>query len=70
MRTVRKDDLARQRHLLDGLLTAQGISTFAIVYPARVTNTSLQSHKLDACTRDSVLADDTLLPDVISRCKR
>ena len=33
MRSVRKDDMIRQRHLRDGFLKAQGTSTFAIVNP-------------------------------------
>ena len=31
MRSVRKDDIIRQRHLPDGFLKTQGTSTFAIV---------------------------------------
>ena len=33
MRSVRMDDMIRQRHLRDGFLKAQGTSTFAIVNP-------------------------------------
>ena len=33
VRSVRRDDIIRQRHLPDGLLKAQGTSTFAIVNP-------------------------------------
>ena len=33
MRSVRKDDIIRQRHLPDGFLKTQGTSTFAIVSP-------------------------------------
>ena len=33
MRSVRKDDIIRQRHLPEGVLKAQGKSTFAIVSP-------------------------------------
>ena len=33
VRSVRKDDMRHQGHLLDGLLTAQGTSTFVIVNP-------------------------------------
>ena len=33
MRSVRMDDLIRQRHLRDGFLKAQGRPTFAIVNP-------------------------------------
>ena len=33
MRSVRKDDIIRQRHLPDGVLKAQGKSAFAIVNP-------------------------------------
>ena len=33
MRSVRKDDNLRERHLPDGFLKTQGTSTFAIVNP-------------------------------------
>ena len=33
MRSVRMNDMIRQRHLRDGFLKAQGTSTFAIVNP-------------------------------------
>ena len=33
MRSVRKDDIIRQRHLPDGFMKTQGTSTFAIVSP-------------------------------------
>ena len=33
MRSVRMDDMVRQRHLRDGFLKAQGTSTFAILNP-------------------------------------
>ena len=33
MRSVRKDNTIRQRHLPDGFLKTQGTSTFAIVSP-------------------------------------
>ena len=33
MRSVRMDDMIRQRHLRDGFLKAQGTTTFAIVNP-------------------------------------
>ena len=33
MRSVRMNDIIRQRHLRDGFLKAQGMSTFAIVNP-------------------------------------
>ena len=33
MRSVRMDDMIRQRHLRDGFSKAQGTSTFAIVNP-------------------------------------
>ena len=33
VRCVRKDDIIRQRLVSDGVLKAQGISTFAIVNP-------------------------------------
>ena len=33
VRSVRKDDIIRQRHLPDGILKTQGTSAFAIVNP-------------------------------------
>ena len=33
MRSVRTDDMIRQRHLRDGFLKAKGTSTFAMVNP-------------------------------------
>ena len=33
IRSVRMDDMVRQRHLRDGFLKAQGTSTFVIVNP-------------------------------------
>ena len=41
MRSVHMDDMIRQRHLRDGFLKAQGMSTFVIVNPEcpdKVTN--------------------------------
>ena len=71
MRSVRKDDIIRQRHLPDGLLKTQGTSTFAIVSPECPISpiyvvTKKQSF---SCTRDSVPDDPRLLSDVISGLK-
>ena len=71
MRSVRKNDMIRQRHLRDGFLKAQGTSTFAIVNPEcpirrdKVTN-HLQVRRIQyRTTSDSW----RFLPDVISRLK-
>ena len=37
VRSVRKDDIIRQRHLPDGFLKTQGTSTFAIVEPVNTS---------------------------------
>ena len=71
MRSVRMDDMIRQRPLRDGFLKAQGMSTFAIVNPEcpirrnKVTN-HLHVRKIQyRKTSDSWRS----LPDVISRLK-
>ena len=49
IRSVRMDDMIRQRHLRDGFLKAQGTSTFVIVNP----ECRMRRDKSFACTRDS-----------------
>ena len=71
MRSVRKDDIIRQRHLPDGVLKAQGKSTLAIVNPECPIR-PIRGDKVKksfSCTRDSVPDDLRLLSDVISRLK-
>ena len=71
MRSVRMNDMIRQRHLRDGFLKAQGTSTFAIVNPEcpirrdKVTNHLHVSRIQYRTTSDSW----RFLPDVISRLK-
>ena len=71
MRSVRKDDIIRQRHLPDGFLKAQGTSTFAIVNPECPIRPICRdkSNKSFSCMRDSVRDDLRLLSGVISRLK-
>ena len=71
MRSVRMNDMKRQRHLRDGFLKAQGTSTFAIVNPecpirrVRVTN-----HLHVRGIQYRTISDSwRFLPDVISRLK-
>ena len=71
MKSVSMNDMIRQRHLRDGVLKAQGTSTFAIVNPEcpirrdKVTN-HLHVRRIQyRTTSDS----RRFLPDVISRLK-
>ena len=71
MRSVRLNDMIRQRHLRDGFFKAQGTSTSAIVNPEcpirrdKVTN-NLHVRRIQyRTTSDSW----RFLPDVISRLK-
>ena len=71
MRSVRLNDMIRQRHLRDGFLKAQGTSKFVIVNPEcpirrdKVTN-HLHVRRIQyRTTSDSW----RFLPDVISRLK-
>ena len=71
MRSVRMNDMMRQRHLRDGVLKAQGTSTFAIVNPEcpvcrdKVTN-HLHVRRIQyRTTSDSW----RFLPNVINRLK-
>ena len=69
MRSVRMNDMIRQRHLRDGFLKAQGTSTFAMVNPEcpirrdKVTNHLHERRIQNRTTSDSW----RFLPDVISR---
>ena len=71
MRSVRMNDMIRQRHLRDGFLKGQGTSTFAIVSPEspirrdKVTNYFHVRRIQYRTTSDSWI----FLPDVISRFK-
>ena len=71
MRSVRMDNMIRQRHLRDGFLKAQGTSTFAIVNPEcpirrdKVTN-HLHVRGIQYRTTSDFWR---FLPDVISRFK-
>ena len=72
MRSVRMNDMIRQRHLRDGVLKAQGTSTFAIVNPEcpicrdKVVTNHLHVRRIQyRATSDSW----RFLPDVISRLK-
>ena len=71
MRSVRMNDMIRQRHLRDGFLKAQGTSTFAIVNPEcpirrdKVINNFHVRRIQYRTTSDSW----RFLPDVISRLK-
>ena len=71
IRSVRMDDMIRQRHLSDGFLKTQGTSTFAIVNPEcpirryKVTNHLHVRGIQYRTTSDSW----RFLPDVISRLK-
>ena len=69
MRSVRKDDIIRQRHLPDGFLKTQGTSTFAIVSPECPISPANTSRQSFSCTRDSVPGNPRLLSDVISGLK-
>ena len=69
MRSVRMNDMIRQRHLSEGFLKAQGTSTFATVNPKcpirrdKVTN-HLHVHRIQYRT---ISYSWRFLPDVISR---
>ena len=68
VRSVRKDYMIRQRDVSDGVLKAHKTVNLCHCY-SQVTNTSRQSNKSFACTRDSIPADVRILPDAISRLK-
>ena len=71
VRSVRNDDIIRQRHLPNGDFKTQGTSTFAIVNPECPISPIHVTTKEESfsCTRDSVPDDPRLLSDVISGLK-
>ena len=71
MRSVRLNDMIRQRHLRDGVLKAQGTSTFANVNsecPIRRDKVTNHLHVRRVQYR-TTLDSWRFLPDVISRLK-
>ena len=71
MRSIRKDDIIRQRRLPDGFLKAQGTSTFTFVNPECPIRPIRRDkdNKSFSCTWVSVQDDLRLLSDVMSRLK-
>ena len=71
MRSVRMNDMIRQRHLRDGFLKAQGTSTFAIVNPECLICRDKVTNHLHVRRFQYRTASDSwrFLPDVISRVK-
>ena len=71
MRSVRLNDMIRQRHLRDGFLKAQGTSTFAIVNPECPIRRDKVANYLHVRRIQYRTTSDSwrFLPDVISRLK-
>ena len=71
MRSVRMDDMIRQRHLRDGFLKAQGTSTFAIVNPeCPIRRYKVRKHLHERGIQYRTTSDFwRFLPDVINRFK-
>ena len=71
MRSVRMNDMIRQRHLRDGFLKAQGSSTFVIVNPECPIRRDKVTHHLHVRRIQYRTTSDSwrFLPDVISRLK-
>ena len=71
IRSVRMDDMIRQRHLRDGFLKAQDTSTFAIVNPeCPIRRDKVTNHLHVRGTQYRTTSDSwRFLPDVISRLK-
>ena len=71
MRSERMDDIIRQRHLRDGFLKAQGMSTFAIVIPECTKRRDKVTNHLHVRGIQYRATPDSwrFLPDVISRLK-
>ena len=69
MRSVRMNDMIRQRHLRDGFLKAQGTSTFAIVNPECPIRRDKETTHLHVRRVQYQTTSDSwrFLPDVISR---
>ena len=66
------DDMIRQRHLRDGVLKAQGPSTFAIVNPECLIRRDKVTNRLHVRWIQYRTTSDSwrFLPDVISRLRR
>ena len=71
MRSVRMNDLIRQRHLRDGFLKAQGTPTFAIVNPECPIRRDKVANHLHVLRIQYRMTSDSwrFLPDVISRLR-
>ena len=71
VRSVRMDDMIRQRHLHDRFLKAQGTSTFAIVNPeCPIRRDKVTNHLHVRGIQYRTTSDSwRFLPDVISRLK-
>ena len=71
MRSVRMNDMIRQRHLRDGFLKAQGTSTFAIVNPVCLIRRDKVTNHLHVRRIQYRVTSDSwrFLPDVKSRLK-
>ena len=70
MRSVRMNDMIRQRHLRDGFLKAQGTSTFAIVNPECPIRRDKVNHLHVRRIQYGTTSDSWgFLPDVITRLK-
>ena len=71
MRSVRMDEMIRQRHLRDGFFKVQGTSIFAIVYPeCPIRRDKLTNHLHLRWIQYRATSDSwRFLPDVISRLK-
>ena len=71
MRSVRMNDMIRQRHLRDGFLKAQDTSTFAIVNPERPICRDKVTNHLHVLRIQYRTTSDSwrFLSDVISRFK-
>ena len=71
MRSVRMNDMIRQRHLRDGFLKAQGTSIFAIAIPECPIRRDKVTNHLHVRSIQYRTTSDSwrFLPDVISRLK-
>ena len=67
MRSVRMEDMIRQRHLRDGFSKAQDTSTFAIVNPECLIRRDKVTNHLNV--RGTTSDSWRFLPGVISRLK-
>ena len=71
MRSVRMNDMIRQRHLRDGFLKAEGTATFAIVNPECPIRRDKETNHLHVRRIQYRTTSDSwrFLPDVISSLK-